>query len=243
MTKTKTVLTLMIAGLWLAGARSADAQTAGAQDTKFFLDVNAGAQFLHHTVDSNQSFPLYDETATVTASQSTGNGVLFDLGIGYRFMPQFGVALGFSAVSSSADAPLTAKIPNPVFFDQPLTIQSTATDLKRTERDLHLRLIWFTPVNDKIDVALSAGLSAIRLRQDIPSGTVAPGTQNFTATPVQESATAIGLNLGFDGTYLVTPKVGIALMLHFVTGSVDLPSATSVGVGGLQTGVGVHVRF
>jgi hypothetical protein len=243
MTKTKTVLTLMIAGLWLAGARTADAQTAGAQDTKFFIDVNGGVQLGHHQVDSVNSFPLYDETATVTGSQSTGNGGMFDLGLGYKFMPQFGVSLGFSAVTGSADAPVTAKIPNPIFFDQPLTINTTATGLKRSERDLHLRLIWFTPINDKMDVALSAGLSGIKLRQDIPSGTVATGTQNFTPTAAQESATAIGFNVGFDGTYLVTPQIGIALVVHFVIGSVDLPSASSVGVGGFQTGVGLHFRF
>src|SRR5436190_12368852 len=224
-------------------AATASAQTAGATETNFFVDVNVGGQFLHHTVDSTVSFPLYDETATVSSSQKTGNGFVFEIGGGYKFTPSLAAGLSFSTFGSKADASVTAKIPHPLFFDQPLTVNTTATDLERTERDVHVRLFWFLPVSDKMDVALSAGPSVIKVSQQLPSGTVANGTQNLTVTPVTESKNGVGVNFGVDGTYLVTPKIGVAIVIHYVYASMDLNSVSGVGAGGVQAGVGLHYRF
>src|SRR5215471_9106173 len=192
--------------MWMAvvclSAASASAQMAGATDTKYFVDVNLGGQFLHHSIDSTVSFPLYDETATVSSSQKTGNGFVYEIGGGYKFKPNLAVGLAYSGFSSKADAAVTASIPHPLFFDQPLTVNTTAPGLERTERDVHFRLFWFMPVSDKIDVALSAGPSIIKLSQQLASGTVANGTQNLTVTTTTESRTHAGFNLGFDGTYL-----------------------------------------
>jgi len=233
--------------MWVAAvclsAAAASAQTAGATDTKFFVDVNVGGQFLHHSIDSTVSFPLYDETATVSSSQSTGNGFVFDIGAGYKFTPSLAAGLSFSTFGSKADASVTAKIPHPLFFDQPLTVNTSATGLERTERDVHVRLFWFLPVSDKMDVALSAGPSIVKLSQQLASGTVANGTQNLTVTTTTESKTGVGFNLGADGTYLVTPKVGVAIFIHYVIAKMDLPSVSGVGAGGVQVGVGLHYRF
>jgi len=233
--------------MWMAvvclSAASARAQMAGATDTKFFVDVNLGGQFLHHTIDSTVSFPLYDETATVSSSQKTGNGFVYEIGAGYKFTPSLAAGLAYSGFSSKADASVTAKIPHPLFFDQPLTVNTTATGLERTERDVHIRLFWFLPVSDKMDVALSAGPSVVKLSQQLASGTVATGTQNLTVTTTTESKTGVGFNLGGDGTYLFTPKIGVALFIHYVFASMDLPSVSGVGAGGVQAGVGLHYRF
>jgi len=241
MMKTTTVC-MWVAAVCLSAA-AASAQTAGATDTKFFVDVNVGGQFLHHSIDSTVSFPLYDETATVSSSQSTGNGFVFDIGAGYKFTPSLAAGLSFSTFGSKADASVTAKIPHPLFFDQPLTVNTSATGLERTERDVHVRLFWFLPVSDKMDVALSAGPSIVKLSQQLASGTVANGTQNLTVTTTTESKTGVGFNLGADGTYLVTPKIGVAIFIHYVIAKMDLPSVSGVGAGGVQAGVGLHYRF
>jgi len=241
MTTTKTVCVLMAAAC--LAARTAGAQPVGAADTKYFVDVNVGGQFLHHAVDDVKTFPLFDETATIAGSQRTSNGVFVDVGAGYRFKPSLAAAVAFSNFSSKANATVTASIPHPLFFDQPLIVNTTVGDLSRSERDVHLRLVWFTPVNEKIDVAVSAGPSIVKITQDFPSGTVAAGTQNLTVTTTTESKTAPGFNLGVDGTYLVRPKIGVALVIHYVYASGDLTSATGVKAGGIQVGVGLHYRF
>jgi hypothetical protein len=233
--------------IWTAvvclSASAASAQTAGATDTKAFVDFNVGGQFLHHPIDSTVSFPLYDETATVSSSQKTANGFVFEIGGGYKFTKSLAGGLSYSGFSSSADATVTATIPHPLFFDQPLTVNTTATGLERSEHDVHLRVIWFMPVSDKIDVALSAGPSFIKLSQQLPSGTVATGTQNLTVTTTTESKNGAGFNLGFDGTYLITPKIGVAAVIHYVHASMDLTSVSGVGAGGVQAGLGLHYRF
>ncbi|HEY6213131.1 MAG TPA: outer membrane beta-barrel protein [Vicinamibacterales bacterium] len=233
---------IWMAVLCLLGG-TANAQTVGAPDTKYFVDINAGGQFLHHDVNDTLTFPLYDETATVVGLSRSSNGFFFEAGAGYKFKPSLAGAISFSNFMSKADAAVTASIPHPLFFDQPLIVNTTATDMARSERDVHLKVVYFVPYNDKIDVALSAGPSIVKVTQDFPSGSVAQGTQNLTVTSSTEAKTGVGFNLGFDGTYLVTPKVGVAIVVHYIYSSVDLTSATGIKAGGIQAGLGLHYRF
>jgi len=42
---------------------------------------------------------------------------------------------------------------------------------------------------------------------------------------------------------LFTPRIGAGVFIRYAGGSVDLPSAPDVKVGGFQIGVGARVRF
>jgi hypothetical protein len=234
--------------IWVAVICSI-ASTASAQavipvhEKQYFVDLAAGLQLGHHSVDSRLTFPLYDETAVFSGSQTTAHGAFVDLGIGYRFAPSVGVALAFSTFSSKTDAAVTAQIPDPAFFDTPHTVNATASELTRAERAAHLRVVWFIPVGDKFEVGLSGGPSIVKVSQDMPSGSIAMGTQNLTTAASTESKTGIGANAGLDATFVVTPTVGLGFAVHYVFASVDLPSVSGVKAGGLQTGVGLHLRF
>lgn len=240
---TKTMVWACVAAICSIASTVSAQPVKPAGDTRFFVDVTGGLQPLHHSVDSTLTVPLYDETATFTGSQTTARGAFFDLGVGYRFRPTVGVALGFSNFSSKTDATVTAQIPDPAFFDTFHTVNTTAADMTRTERAAHMRLVGFIPVSEKFEVALFGGPSLVKVSQDMPSGSVPTGTVNVTVASFQESKTGIGLNVGLDGTYLATPGFGVGVAVHYLVSSVDLPSVSGVKAGGLQAGVGVHLRF
>ena len=234
---------LVMAMLMAAGAANASAQTQPPPANLGFLNVNFGAQPGSHDVGTNQSFPLYGETATFTTVQENGSGALFDITGGYKIRPSFGAAVGFSNFSNTSDAAVATSIPDPLIFDRPRAATATVPDLEHSERGIHLQAVWFVPVTDKIDVALSAGPSFFMVRQDVVSMSVTPGTQTTNFSTPTEKKTGIGANIGVDGTYLITRNFGAGVFLRFAGAKVDLPSVEGLGVGGFQAGGGVRVRF
>ena len=234
---------LVMAMLIAAGAANASAQTQPPPANLGFLNVNFGGQPGSHDVGTNQSFPLYGETATFTTVQENGSGALFDITGGYKIRPSFGAAVGFSNFSNTSEAAVATSIPDPLIFDRPRAATSTVPDLEHSERGIHLQAVWFVPVTDKIDVALSAGPSFFMVRQDVVSMSVTPGTQTANFSTTTEKKTGIGANIGVDGTYLITRNFGAGVFLRFAGAKVDLPSVEGLGVGGFQAGGGVRVRF
>ena len=75
---------------------------------------------------------IYDEPANISGSQKIGSGGLFDIAVGYRVWHDLAVSVGFTTTSSKSDAQVTASIPNPIFTDQPVTRNLTASGLKHT---------------------------------------------------------------------------------------------------------------
>jgi hypothetical protein len=241
--KATTVLTLISAAL-LAGPRLAAAQGQPASGTVAFLNVNVGAQPQQREITTSESLALYDETATVTSTQPVNNGPMFDVTGGYYVRTNLAVAVGFSSFSRSSDSALRASIPDPIFTDRPRIVGATTPDLAHTERGIHFQAVWFFPVTDRIDVALSAGPSIFRVSQELtPTVTVPTRTQNIVVVQETQSGTAIGFNAGFDGSFMFTPRLGAGLFVRYAGGSVDLPAVENLSVGGLQTGLGLRIRF
>jgi hypothetical protein len=234
---------VVMAMLIAAAAADASAQTQPPPANLGFVNVNFGGQPGSHDVSTSQSFPLYGETATFATAQENGSGALFDITAGYKIRPSFGAAIGFSNFSNSSEATVATSIPDPLIFERPRAATSIVPDLEHSERGIHLQAVWFVPVTEKIDVALSAGPSFFMVKQDVVSMTVPAGTQttNFTATT--EKKTGIGANIGVDGTYLVTRNFGAGVFLRYAGAKVDLPTVADLGVGGFQAGAGVRVRF
>jgi hypothetical protein len=236
--------TVVMAMLVAAAASNASAQTQPPPANLGFVNVSFGSQPASRDVGTNQSFPIYGETATFATTQENGSGAVFDITGGYKIRPSFGVAVGFSNFSNTTGAALATSIPDPLVFDRPLAATSTVPDLEHSERGIHLSAVWFMPVTDKIDVALSAGPSFIMVSQDLVTAISVPaGTQTANPVVTTEKETGIGFNLGVDGTYMVTRNFGAGAFLRYAGASVDLPAVDDLGVGGFQIGVGVRVRF
>jgi hypothetical protein len=247
----KTTTILVMAGALAAVASEARAQTQPPPASLGFVNINFGTQPSSRTINTSSSFPVYGETATLTSTQENGSGAVFDIGGGYRFQPKIagyqpnlGAGIAFSRFSNTSDSAITAVVPNPLIFDLPRTTTANVPDLKHSENGVHLQVLWFLPITNQVDVALSVGPSFISVRQDIVSSfTVPAGTQNATPVVTSEKKTGVGINLGLDGTYLFTRNFGAGAYLRYAGAKVDLPTVADLKVGGFQVGVGGRVRF
>ena len=236
------------AGLLCVAMCAAFAPRAGAQMTwtdKGFANLTGGVQVGSHTLDTNRTFDLYDEQGTVSSSQRVKSGGLFDLSAGYKVWKNLAIGGGYSWTSSKADATVVSSVPDPLFFDRPRSVGSTASGLKHTENVVNLMAVWMVPVTDEIDVGVSAGPSFFSVKQDIPGSVTAtePGPTVTVATD-RASKTTVGVNFGIDVAYLLNKRFGVGGLARYTWGAVDLAGGTDkLTVGGFQIGGGLRVRF
>jgi hypothetical protein len=228
-----------------AAPRVASAQTMQWTD-KGYGTVNVGVQVGSHDLNTSSSFPLYDETATVASTQKVSGGAFFELGGAYRVWGRNLLAgLSYTHTTSDADVSITGSIPDPVFFDRPRSVTSSANGAKHTENVLHLDAIWMIPVANKTDVGVFAGPTIFFTKQQtITSLTVTEPTPTVTAPLADISKTSIGINLGADLQYMVSKRFGVGGIARYTWGSADIDGAShGLTVGGFQIGVGARVRF
>jgi len=212
-----------------------------------FVSINGGGQVGSHDLASTQSFPLFDETALVTSSQSVGSGGLFDISGGYRVWENLAVSLGYTHTSSKSDMNVSASIPDPVFFDQPHLVTTSLSGAKHSENVVNIDAVWMLPVTDKIDVGFSLGPSIFSVKQDVAANL---SESNSTPTLVSESKTTAGINIGLDVTYLLGKfpglgnNWGVGAFTRYTWGSAKFGnSSDKLTVGGFQIGAGARFRF
>ena len=243
MKQATTVLALIVAAL-AAGPRLAAAQGQSAPATAAYLNINVGAQPQQREIKTSQTQTIYDEAAVITSTQPVDNGPVFDVTGGYHLNPKFAVAVGVSYFSAKGDSTVVASIPDPIFTDRPRTVTAVTDDLKHTELGIHIQAVYVLPVSEKFDVTLSAGPSIFRLSQEVTATVTVPArTQNIAVVKTSEDGTAIGLNVGADGNYMVNPRFGAGLWVRYAGASVDLSSVENLTVGGFQAGLGLRLRF
>jgi len=226
------------------GAPQAQAQMTWTD--KGFFNLSGGAQVGSHTVATTSTFDIYDEQARVDTSQKIKGAGFFDVNAGYKVWRNLAIGLGYSFTSSSADATISASVPDPVFFDRPRSTSGSAGGLKHTESVVHVIATWMVPVTDKIDVAVSAGPSVFAVKQDLVSALTIgePGPTISGTTITKASKTGPGANFGVDVTYMINKRFGAGALARYTWGSVELPGATKkLTVGGFQVGAGARVRF
>ncbi len=217
MTKTTSIL-------WIAAALTMSAVPAAAQTTKnIFVDVNLGVQVASRTFVVEASPIVYDETAILSTSHKVGSGVLFDVSGGYRVWRDLSIALGYNYADGSADAQMTAAVPDPLFHDRRVETTTTVDGVKHSENVFHVQAVWTMPVTDKMDASFSFGPSFIHVSQDVVNNiTVEPGTQNATPAPETQSDTASWLSNRRGSQLPVEPTLRCR-RLHSVRGRLSGP--------------------
>ena len=241
MTKAGLVALCVCAGV----ARPVAAQTMQWTD-KGFVTVNGGVQVGSHDLTANQTFTLYDETASVTASSKVKSGGLFDIGGAYRVWHNVAVGVVYSFTSSDSSAAIAGSIPDPIRFDAPRSVTANASGLKHKENALHLDATWMMPVTDKIDVGFSGGPSIFFVKQDVVSSLpiTEPGPAGGAPGVPGDRATAGGVNHGVDVTNQLTRKRGVGGIARYTWGSATFAGTDdSLTLGGLQIGGGLRMRF
>lgn len=230
-------------------ALSAVAAPASAQmawTDKGFVNANVGFQIGSQDFSVATPFEIYGEQGSVTSTMDVKGGGFFDVSGGYKVWRNLAVGIGYTWTDGSTDAAVTANVPDPLFFDQPRSVTATASGVGHTEQQIHLTGTWMIPVTDKIDVGLAFGPTIFSVKQDVPNGVevTEPGPSVSRVNVGSIDETAVGIHLGVDVTYLITPRLGVGGLARFTRGSVDVDNASdSLKAGGFQIGVGARYRF
>lgn len=232
----------------LALCLSAAAQTASAQTMQWtdkgYVSINGGAQVGSHNLDTNSTFPLYDEQATVSSTQKVKGGGFFDIGGAYRVWGNNILGgVTFSHTSSDSNVTVNASIPDPVVTDRPRQVNTSLSGAKHSENAVHLDAIWMMPVANKIDVGIFAGPTIFAVKQDTVTTLTVTEPGPTVASPLSAiKKTTVGINLGVDLQYMVHKKWAVGGVARYSWGSAKI-SGDKLTVGGFQLGVGARYRL
>lgn len=221
-----------------------------------FLNVNFGIQVIaEDAANTSANFSLYDETGTITSTQVIDKQAPFlDFGGGFRVAGNFGVGFAYSRLNVTGTAEIVAKVPSPIYYDQPRTATASLNNLDHTENAYHFQALWMLPISDKVDVMISGGPSWFSLTQGIVAAPqiteVGPpySAVNMTVSQSTLTASKMGFNVGADLTFRFANNFGVGGMARYSSATVTLESTGSdttsdVKVGGFQIGAGVRLRF
>lgn len=237
-----TIVAVLASGMLVGEAGRVSAQ--GTADSKMFASLEVGAQPTQRTVTSAGSFAVYDETATVTTSQPVHNGPVFGGSVGYRFAPALGISAGVTLFKArTAEAMTSASIPDLLVYGQPASVTATATGLSHSQMGIHLDAVWFHSVSSRLELALAAGPSIVRVSHDVVTASVTTGTQALTTGTATQTGSAFGFNAGGEGNYRVGEKALVGIFVRYVAATTDLPGVPDLKVGGVQAGLGLRLRF
>ncbi len=249
-------LAMFAALMLLVVTVQAQAQVTPWED-RVFVNVNFGYQNRAATdIATSKTSTIYDETATVSSTQTIeSSGGMFDVAGGIRLFGNFGIGVGYNRLSREAAGTITAKVPHPLFYDQPRTASAEIANLKHQETALHLMGVFVLPITNKFDVTLSAGPTFFNLEQQTISGDAqyseAGAPYNSitlnSVTKVTTKEKKVGYNVGADLTVRITTNIGIGGFARYAAAKIEIvPSAgeaLEVNVGGLQFGGGIRLRF
>jgi hypothetical protein len=227
----------LAAALALASVVDAAAQNP---ESKAYVDVNLAGQTQSVSLATSSVVPLFGEVGTTSTSQTVGKGLLVDVGGGYRIRSNLAIGVAFSAFNRSPIGTVTVSVPDPIAYGA-FTSLSASPKLTQTEFGTHIKVAYLARLSDKIEVAVSAGPSLVRLSKDIVSATLDGGIANVTVAT--QTGSGLGVNAAADLNYFFTRRLGGGVFARYVAASVDLPAASGVKVGGFQGGLGVRLRF
>jgi len=228
-----------------AAPQIASAQTMQWTD-KGYVTFNLGVQAGSDNLETNSTFSLYEETATVGSTQKISGGAFFEIGGAYRVWGKNLLAgLSYTRTKSDADVAIIGSIPDPVVSDKPRAVTATQRDAEHAEGTIHLDAIWMMPVANKLDVGVFAGPSIFRVSQDtITTLTVTEPGPVVNAPLSQVTKTSFGVNFGVDVQYLVRKQVAVGGVARYTFASAEIDGATdTLRLGGFQIGVGARYRF
>lgn len=248
----------LMLGLLAIGGREAAAQGLGmgaTSDDRVFITVGFGVENGSSDMTDTLNFTLYDEAATATTTTTWSSGSFFEGSAAVRVYRNFTVGLGYHQETNTTDTEISGTAPHPVFFNRPRTFAATEDGLYRREKAVHLTFGWVVPIDDKLDVHVTAGPTFFRLSQDVVTEVNIAESGNF-ATPVvegevtEQKKSVTGFNVGADVTYILwqndNMRIGAGGFLRYTSAEADvrmLANEVSTKVGGMQFGFGARVRF
>ena len=218
-----------------------------------FALVNVGFQPRSQDFTQAGEFTLYDETGTFEAGHSLEGSPFFEVGGGVGIRRNLSIGASYARRGTKTrDVAVVAAVPSPIGTDTLRNAAATLSGVEHKESAFHVQAIWHIPVTVEFEVALFAGPSFFVAEHDLvenvePTEVGGNFSQvNLNITKSSESESAVGINLGIDGRYMVTPSIGGGLTIRFTRGSVDFdppPGRVKVDTGGLEIAGGLRFKF
>jgi hypothetical protein len=248
----------LMLGLLAIGSREAAAQGQGigaTSDDRVFITVGFGVESGSSDMTDTLNLTVYEEPATVTTSTSWASGSFFEGSVAVRAYRNFTVGVAYHQETNTTDTDITGVVPHPIFFNRPRNVSATESGLYRRENAAHLTFGWIVPIDDKLDVHVTAGPSFFRLRQDVVSSVRAAETADLNnpvvqATVTEQRKSVTGFNVGADVSYILWQnddmRIGAGGFLRYTSAEADvlmLANEVSTKVGGMQFGFGGRIRF
>lgn len=218
------------------------------------VSVNFGMQFIQDAFMNRVTFQQHDETGSFESHYDVTKHHALDGGIAFRLWKN--LALGFvgSHVAEPTTARVDAQVPHPHFFGFSRPASGVRKGLNRREIGLHVQGQYWWFVNETFLLRATWGPTIFIARQDLVSQidtqeasddfdqVTLTGHRSRTVT-----AGSLGLNLGFDGTWLLTERVGVGFGVRYSRGTATVRlggrSATPLELGGTHAGGGLRLAF
>lgn len=221
--------------------------------------VNGAYEVASRRTETETTFTAYGEQARFLTREEFPGGGHVDVGGSLRVWRGLLLGASYTQVSNTSSASITGTVPHPLEVGRDRTASEFTVSLPRRQRATHAYLGWRLSLSDSLDMELSAGATYFSLRQGVvvdlrPAETGgAPYAEiALQADTGEHTRNGIGFNAGIDITYMLTPathipQVGIGYFTRVTGGFVSIPLDTDSwrreSVGGIQTGVGLRLRF
>jgi hypothetical protein len=218
-----------------------------------FVNVDAGAQMNPSKVSPSLTYKLYGEDARFSATYDTAVVPIFGIRGGINIRKRMMVGLGGSVFTSTKGVVVKAQLPHPFFFQTTRSVDGVAPGMDRSEVVLYAEVGWIRTVSKKLDVMFFGGPAAFHVTQSLVTRIQADDRYPYDdaafvgADSVNVSKWAPGVTAGLDLGYLVGKKFRVGGLVRYSYASAKVTplegQSLSLPLGGLQTSLGVRIRF
>lgn len=239
----------------LAAALLAAAAPAGAQD-RFRVSVNAGQQTTSTALSGAQTFQQYFEQGSFTFDRTVPKAPFYDAGVAVRVWRALHAGAAVSIFADTGPGVLTARVPHPLYFNQPRTVTGDIPGVERREVGQHMSAGWAIPAAGGLDFIMFGGPSIFTTEQMFVTTLMLAldkeaypfDTLAFPGVVTEKKRDhVIGYNAGVDMTWRFAEKVGAGLLVRYSKGTKDFTptggAPVEIEVGGLHAGGGLRLIF
>ncbi len=239
--------------LALAGALLLATGTAHAQSDRIRIVVNGSVQVAPGSFGQQFTLTRNVEAAQVTTDLSLATGGVFEAGARLRLHRRLSIGVVGFVASATASGTLDAKLPHPLYFNQPRDVTGDLSGLTHKERGVHVELAVPLRVSRRDELILIGGPSYFNVEQALITDLTYSDSYPYdTATLDDTTHTTAkkggpGFNVGAEWTRLVSRSARVALLGRYSGSTVTLKAAegneSKVHAGGVQIGIGLRFAF